>query len=274
MTKEQLINIVENTLDIINEEEYTTINGVYNEIKKEEIEYRFYPSLSNTKKLKHRDWQTETNISVVNLDTFQAAKEILDLGEDRVCVLNMASDKRPGGGVLSGSKAQEEELCRRSNLLYGLYKFFRVNIFKEQANHKYPLPTFGGIYTKGITVFRHPISYNLMDDPFKVNVISVAGVRKPTLDSAGLMKENDANIMRGKIRMILRIAVKEHQYNLILGALGCGAFGCPSNQVASLFKSVIEEEEFRGRFKYIRFAIIEDKNSKKGNYKPFKNIFK
>ena len=35
---------------------------------------------------------------------------------------------------------------------------------------------------------------------------------------------------------------------------------------------VLNEEEFRGRYKDIRFAIIEDHNSRGRNYQTFKNI--
>lgn len=82
---------------------------------------------------------------------------------------------------------------------------------------------------------------------------------------------------KNKIRTILRIA-KEHYHDaLVLGALGCGAFGNPSAQVARLFHEVFEEPEFKDQFKKVVFAILEDRNSVKnsttGNYLPFKEEF-
>ena len=44
------------------------------------------------------------------------------LGKDdqRILVLNLANPVHPGGGVRTGAKAQEEDLCRKSSLLLSL----------------------------------------------------------------------------------------------------------------------------------------------------------
>lgn len=48
----------------------------------------------------------------------------------------------------------------------------------------------------------------------------------------------------------------------ILGALGCGVFGNPPKRVAQIFRKVISEEEFAGRFDDIIFAILDTRGSK------------
>ena len=56
------------------------------------------------------------NISVINSDSVSALVEYSKTG--KTCVLNMASYKRPGGGVYNGARAQEECLFRCSNLIH------------------------------------------------------------------------------------------------------------------------------------------------------------
>jgi len=56
----------------------------------------------------------KNNITIVNSDTVSALIDFNVFG--KTCVLNMASPKRPGGGVVNGARAQEECLFRCSNL--------------------------------------------------------------------------------------------------------------------------------------------------------------
>ena len=73
---------------------------------------------------------------------------------------------------------------------------------------------------------------------------------------------------RYKIRTILHIGLKHGHDYLVLGALGCGAYGNPPADVARLFHEVIEEDEFRDKYKMLEFAIIGKKC-----YMPFKKEF-
>ena len=44
---------------------------------------------------------------------------------------------------------------------------------------------------------------------------------------------------------------------LILGAFGCGAYKLPCNAVAEMFRQVMDEPEFAGKFRLLVFAILE-----------------
>ena len=65
----------------------------------------------------------------------------------------------------------------------------------------------------------------------------------------------------------------------MLGAFGCGVYNLNSNQVANLFKNILDEPEFKNKFKKIVFAIFEGKGStrkvvgKEGKFKAFYDNF-
>ena len=220
---------------------------------------------------------SSTRIYVQNIDTYLKA---IEMGP-KAAVLNMASHRNPGGGVSKGSRAQEEELYRRSNLLYSLYSFISKGkeLFGFEKEQNYPIPCYGGIYSPKISIYRKPGSYIAYDEPFFTNVISVAGILHPEIDSlTGMMLKKYVHIAKSKIRTILRIAILNKHSKLVLGALGCGAFGNPPKHIARLFKEVLEEDEFKNSFEEICFAILDDGNTGKahnpeGNYKPFVDVF-
>jgi uncharacterized protein (TIGR02452 family) len=272
-TKEELVKIFEVTLEAIRVGGYENMKGDWVDLEQEDLKQgsKFYvttPALQ-TSRLPTYD----TRVYVVNRDTFQEARS---MGPD-CAVLNMASFSSPGGGVIFGARAQEEELCRRSNLYLSLSKYdprsYKLGEWDEpDKTYHYPIPVFGGIYSPKVSVFRSVLSYSFIDSPFQCNVISVPAVKKPEIDSkTGDMISKYEAIMCGKIRAIFRIALRNNIYKLVLGAMGCGAYGCPPKHVARLFKKVLEEKEFRGKFKEICFAIIDD--AKKQNLRTFREIF-
>jgi hypothetical protein len=75
-------------------------------------------------------------------DTMPQAKQ--EDRENRMLVVNMANDKKPGGDWESGTIGPEECFARRSNLAQQLrtqwYTF-------EATNAHYPIPPRGGLYT-------------------------------------------------------------------------------------------------------------------------------
>lgn len=247
--------IFKETEDIISMGGYKDSFGEWHEVGEPEGQ-TFYYSLKPTKK--GLEFDSPPKIYVEEIDTFQKAKE---LGPDCV-ILNMASSFKPGGGVIKGARAQEEDLCRRSNLYPSLLHF----------KDKYPIPRFGGIYTKGIQVFRSVGQYNLLHEPFFCSCISFPGIKLEDPTNIG-NEEKFMITLRGKIRGILRIAVIKKHGKLVLGALGCGAYKNPPELVAKAFKEVLEEKEFEGRFEEICFAILPDRRGGNKNKKEFQKVF-
>ena len=89
--------------------------------------------------------------------------------------------------------------------------------------------------------------------------ISVPPVKRPKLSSDGLTYSFDAEreLMREKIRTVLRMAVWWGYSDLALGAFGCGPhFRNPTREVATMWRDFLYfDEEFRGWFSNVVFAF-------------------
>lgn len=224
-------------------------------------------------------------IKVTNRDTFTAAKEYANIinntNEGFVGVLNFASSTNPGGGVTNGSTAQEECLCRCSNLYLTLYQEKCIREYYN-INKKY-MSNLGSdaiIYSRNVYVFKDK-DYNMLpvEDRFYVDVLTCAAPNlrenprnQYNIDASEekltLTDEELYNIHVKRARNILNVAVKNEDDYLILGAFGCGAFRNNPEIVAKAYKDVLQDYMYC--FKVIDFAIIDGKYS--NNYEIFKRI--
>ena len=223
---------------------------------------------------------TTPEITVVSDDCLDVAHQWVMNGMD-VSLLNMASRRNPGGGVRNGAGAQEEYLFRCSNYYRFLYRYasYAEEYGLKKSHYQYPLDrNYGGIYTPSVTIFRgnEQSGYPLLEKPWQVNIIAVAGMNSPRIvyenGSERIARDLIAGV-KNKIRTIFRIACDQGQRNLVLGALGCGAFHNPPLHVAELFRDVLCEPEFWGAFQKVCFAVKTDHNSRHStNYDAFRKV--
>lgn len=208
-------------------------------------------------------------VEIWQADTFEAAAAVLS-PTTRVCVLNMASDRRAGGGWLNGASAQEEALCRRSTLAFTLDPFgMRASGVPASAaiDVHYPLRPYEAVYSPDVLVFRAP-DFSPLALSFKVDIVSMAAQRNPSVRNGNYV---DDRIMRRKIDMLLRVPhACGFEGTLILGAFGCGAFHNPPDRVAFFFKEAIDK--YGGYYERIIFAIY-DPGRTTGNYEAFSDVF-
>jgi nicotinate (nicotinamide) nucleotide adenylyltransferase len=238
-----------------------------------------------------------TQVGCINADCVDLAEHLIANGYNPA-ILNLASAGRPGGGYDRGMRAQEESLCQASNLSLSLYQFADPSKLKCVRDSGvplkaigYPLDTnFGGIYTPNVTFFRNNKSkfYTYREKTFKCDVITVAALsfngrndysrafelnyRAPE----GGFNPAGKEVMLNKIRTIFRLGAEHGKDSLVLGAFGCGAYKLPAADVARLFKCVMNEPEFVGKFRLITFAILESSRypgGLDGKFAPFYQEF-
>lgn len=228
----------------------------------------------------------DTKVLVEDKDCVMAAQDLIAAGYNPA-MLNLADLYTPGGLVEYGSGAQEENLCRRSNLVLSLYQFSaaRVQQYPDLGlvchQEQYPMDErFGGIYSGIVTFFRgtEQLGSMLEDEPVNIPVISVAALSGPRIGADGMMLPEETAITLEKMRTIFRIGLLQGHDSLVLSAMGCGAFANPPAHIAKLFHQVILEEEFRNRFRLIDFAILDGyrtglRHNPEGNLLPFQREF-
>ena len=278
------------TIEIVNQGYYTTEDGkrvTFPTITRMEHETKFYKNEFRVDNIPTNE--EETKIIVRNVDCLEEGVRLCREGYNPA-ILNMASRRHPGGGVMLGAGAQEESLFRRTNLFRSLYQFteyfinhvwYKKYITPVSTGECYPLDrNFGGIYTPGALLFREDEQhgYKLMESPECLSFISVAGMNRPKIKDATHIADDLIEGTKNKMRTILRIGLRHGHDSLVLGALGCGAYRNPPSHIAKLFHEVFEEPEFKNKYRLISFAILDDHNTHQaqnpeGNYKPFADEF-
>jgi len=189
----------------------------------------------------------ETSVLIKNTTSLSAAREMIANGH-RPLVLNFASGTMPGGGFLSGSRAQEEYLCR-SSALFASIKDDEMYTFHRWFMGNNPGGTEWAILSENVPVFRK--DNGNIEDAWTCDFITCAA---PHAGRTGLGKS--AVLLGQKILRVLDIASAFQYSALVLGAWGCGAYENDPYQTALDFHHTISWA-MSGHFSDVIFAISD-----------------
>lgn len=263
MSREDNVKVFENTISVIENSKILT-NKTNETIKNTKI-YEKRIEISTDKLEKY------PSIKVVNDRTLNSLKNFTE--NKKTAVLNFASATNPGGGVVKGSNAQEECLCRISNLYKVLStkdlwnKYYKIN--REKHNTLYSDVV---IYTPDIQVIKTDNQRCILlneKDWYNVDIITCAA---PNLRELKIKQTELLEIHKERARCILTSAILNEAKNIVLGAFGCGAFKNPPEIVARAYKEVLIDEEYAKYFDEIIFAVFaSDKDI--NNFNTFNRFF-
>lgn len=220
-----------------------------------------YPKLPTPKENNH-------SIEVTRSKTFEAAMRIHDDHPDwKIAALNFASATNPGGGVRTGSRAQEESLCRCSTLYPTLaQEWLWREYYTKNREENNNLHTDACIYSPGVVICKTDTAF-----PERLNerdwiIVDVISCAAPNLRrrpgnrhnpeygrSITLSQEALYQLHVKRAKHILHIAAANRVDALILGAFGCGAFANDPTVVARAYKEAVME--YRRHFSLIEFAV-------------------
>lgn len=252
-------------------------------MNKDQLIRIFQDTVNLTKYIDNKSVTTKHKFDdIVNVPTIKKSGTILVEPTDtittvqnnqngRICMLNMASYKKAGGGVDRGTVAQEECLFRCTNLYHTIVQEF------------YPLESYEGLYTKDAIIIKDK-DYGTIDPYITVDCVTVAAINLQNSkkdddwmisgDSNWEVVSNYENNMKMKIRLMLSLAYKSGVDTLVLGAWGCGVYRNDPNEISQYFYDVLVTEGKRYMFEKVIFGIINDDNSVDNNYEIFYNRLK
>lgn len=276
MRREENINIFQDTLRIFQENECL--------IKATKVAQENQQVIPETEILDDARtilYDNPATVIVSKKRSFEAASAYKD---QKVCVHNFASASNPGGGVKNGANAQEECLCRCSNL-YLCLKMPKLwdDFYLPHRTARNPLHNDDIIYTPGVRIIKSDTATPKLlpkSQWFDVDVITCAA---PNLrerpgnsynpgDGSVPVKITDKALLQlheKRLRKILDVAYIKGNEIVILGAFGCGAFSNNPYVVATAAKNVIKDYLYK--FKIIEFAIYCNPRDD-SNYKTFMGI--
>ena len=210
----------------------------------------------------------ESEIEFLNTDTVSAIMYANTNEPGKICALNFASYKRPGGMFLNGSSAQEESLCHESTL-YNVLELFRGEFYepnKKRLNKA--LYNDNMLYSPNIIFIQESkptiIGYS--------DIITCAAPNKGAAQQyQGVSNEKCKKAMINRIESVLKVAYSQNVDVLILGAFGCGVFKNDPIDVATIFHTMLNNK-YKKCFKKVIFAI-PSMNKRDATLDIFKRVF-
>ncbi len=207
---------------------------------------------------------TPTPVIEVAADTtFHCAQSLLEPGK-KIAVLNFANAYQPGGGVVHGAMAQEECLCRSSNLYESLTMPYLIrHYYKWNQKNTGDMSSDLIIYSPNVTVFKSDDTYpqELPEaEWFQVDVITCAAPYYDPRKKKPISKEKLENVFYDRIQNILEAAIDNDVDRLVLGAFGCGAFNNPPDLAAEVFRHLLIDNGYAQYFDKVVFAIKKSRD--------------
>ena len=187
-------------------------------------------------------------VEVTDESTLEAGRR---LGEG-VAALVFASARNPGGGFLTGAKAQEEDVARASALyrcLTAVPEFYAHH--RAERDLRY---TDRVIYSPEVPVFRSPDN-DLLEQPYRLSFLTAAAPNLGALlDRQPELAGTVPAVLEARAERVLRVAAAHGHRRIVLGAWGCGVFRNSPEVVAAAFRTGLARVPY---FEHVTFAILD-----------------
>ncbi|KAJ7647718.1 hypothetical protein FB45DRAFT_782634, partial [Roridomyces roridus] len=291
-----LAKIAQDTLTAVANGHFVDENGTHtiHDLSKSPSATKYYPPDSSllsawASSNNPRATPTTTQLLLCKNSTIEGVQLCAPEGR-KIGVLNFASATRPGGGFLTGARAQEESIARSSNIYSSLMtpegqRFYAMHTTGTKTKYY----THAMVYTRGVQFFRSDNGDWV--PPTTVDVLTSAAVNAgvvrtreggsggikayfkpvgtkttPSVDVESKIEE----VMRERMARVLYLFEQEGAEDLVLGSFGTGVFQNKVPMVAKLWVELLAAPgaRFSGSFHRVAFAIIDQKT-----WAIFKEVF-
>jgi uncharacterized protein (TIGR02452 family) len=182
--------------------------------------------------------------------------------------LVFASARNPGGGFLTGARAQEEDIARASALhacLLTVPEFYAYHRSDEDLRY-----TDRVIYSPEVPVFRDDHG-SLLERPYRLSLLTAAAPNLGAiLNNQPQLAATVPQVLTARAQRVLEIAAAHGHRTLVLGAWGCGVFANRPAVVASAFDLALRRVP---RFDRVVFAVL-DRTGAGPTYRAFAATFR
>jgi uncharacterized protein (TIGR02452 family) len=214
-------------------------------------------------------------IAVTTESTMEAGER---LGPGTAALV-FASARNPGGGFLTGARAQEEDIARASALhacLTTVPDFYARHRASTDLRYSDRV-----IYSPEVPVFRAS-DLSLLAKPYVLSFLVAAA---PNLGAIEKNRPDVAStvpaVLNRRAERVLRVAAAHGHRRIVLGAWGCGVFRNAPEVVAAAFRTALERVP---RFEHVTFAVLDRTSGGRssaqlagaestGNYRAFARAF-
>lgn len=262
-TKAQMREIFQDTLKFFDEDSI-----LHEAIAKTKSRTKVYPADFAVEVDTHKAGK----VDVIPCRTLQAALKLHDeFPGTKIAVLNFAASQTPGGGVLGGSRAQEESLCRSSTLYASLTtETAHEGFYSYHHDNKCGwLASDTCTYSPDVIICRDDDEYipaRLKPEDFvKIDVVTCAAPH--IFSNITISNDELFAIHLSRAKNILRVCAYNGVDIFIGGAFGCGAFHSPAEIVAGAWREALKD--YAVKFDLVAFAVKSYKESP-NNFDIFK----
>lgn len=174
--------------------------------------------------------------------------------EGKICVVNFASYKNPGGDFMDGGSEREAVICHATNL-YNVLSRFKETYYGFNCEHfNSGLYTSNMLFTPDIEVY-----WSYYGNPLgKVDVMSISAPAAYVLKYRGISQSNADKVVDERVRYMFAVAAACKEDVLVLGDFGCESLGNDPYIVASVIKH--HTKAYGKYFKRVVCVVSKDKN--------------